>query len=202
MMTPRMQRTLARMAAAPKVSSIACYESDTESDVDIADARDFLLDLDFELDAYVDVEIEAATYKNRELRAQKAYRTGMAASLSQVVERLKGEGGEGKRRKYASGSDVSWHETKHRRGNPVNFDSIDAEIEDWNRSQVSFSEWESKQDKLKSIEADNHRLDEEIEDLAAQITALRRQKLSHEPWRKRAMTRAEYTNRTGGPSIL
>jgi hypothetical protein len=95
------------------ISSVASYPSDSESDVDLQDAQQFLQDLDSELEVLIDSDLEAAMEQNRRFRGHRACQLAVIDTLSRKVGRFNERGGGVKRRRqtsHASGyHDVSSH---------------------------------------------------------------------------------------------
>ena len=148
------------------MTSVVSYASDTESDVDIVDAKHFLTDLDRELDAWMDTDIRAAESKNAKLREVRA---SQALVLSRLVQECKRQGA--KRRRSGEDADSTGHK---RQCIQVDFDT------EHNASSLSSQSLKTmiKSSRLEALEAENEELERGNEKLARRIARLRRKILT------------------------
>lgn len=142
------------------VDSVVSYDSDTESDVDIVDAKEFLTDLDEELHEWIVTDIEAAQRKNAKLRALRDRRT---AIVSRLLQQAKKNGAKRMRDEAAITG-------QKRQCVQVDFDAkqVDCSLSSQGLRTVVKSR------KLEALEVENAELERGNDKLALQIARLRR----------------------------
>ena len=182
--------------------SIVSYSSDTESDQDIDDAKHFLSDLDSELDAWVELDVQAAQAENKRLRGNRTCQEKKVARLSRTVERLTGQptGGGAKRpRRKRETSQGNGHK---RQCTELDVGSMEIDVLEESEEDGGFPKGITNQDRLRILQAENEELEQEIARLDKEVARLKQVKWLHEPWQQfdeEWVTRAEYMARTGVP---